>query len=291
MVPSTFPIVISTYNRTDNTQQKTFYQIPEVYWKEHVLVFSRESQATTLKKSNPGMNIITIPDSTDIGIARTRQTVLEHMKELGYSKYWMIDDSLRFHVRQPDTKLQTMKTEEEFHRMYEAVFSYTASYPMVSLAHRKYGAMRNGDGVRPSGIKEGHRAYANYTVDINLFEELGICFDGMWKKNNEIRLYEDFYVVLSLLSKGYKNVLLLDHAFEHTPGKPGGNSSIRTNDLQEKCAKALQQEFPNYVKLKQHDGKWGDLSEGRIDVQVNWKKLLQTGEETRFGINQDSLFD
>ncbi len=273
-----FPIVITTHMREEPEHQKFFYNIPESY-RDIVYVFCRESRYERLKSLNPTMvNIVTIPDETSVGIARVRQVVLDKMMELGFNRVWMADDRIRLMRRNDDLRIRTIKCDSDFEYIYDGINELSKQHIMVSLAHRKVGALKGANGVPFVGCKYAGRAYTNYAIQLDKFKEMGISFDGMWKKDNEISLFEDFYVVLSLLTRGIANVLWTDGSFEHSPGYPvGGNSTYRTHELQEKCAYALQREFPQFVKVVQKDASWGDLKDGRVDVQCFWKKALDFG--------------
>jgi hypothetical protein len=279
-----FPIVITTLKREDPDEQVAYYRIPEEF-RPIVYIFTRESRAALLKEKNPSMNVYTIPDDTDPGIARTRQVVLEEMRKLGHDRVWMLDDRIRFQRRHEDEKIYVARTVEDFQFIYDGINALSKEHIMVSLAHRKVGSMVQGNGKRKIGALEGGRAYTNYAIQLDKFEELGVRFDGMWQKNPEIKLFEDFYVVLSLLTRGIPNILWTDGSFEHAPGHPnGGNFLIRTLELQEKCARALQAEFPDFVKLTQKDPTtwWkGEMSEGRMDVMCYWQKALAYGKSLK----------
>lgn len=279
-----FPIVITTYKRENPEDQIAYYRIPEEY-RANVYVFTRESLADSLRSKNPGMNVHTIPDDTDIGIARTRQVVFESMRKLGFDRVWMLDDRIRFQRRHEDGRIYVTKTLEDFKYIYDGINSLSKEHIMVSCAHRKVGSMVGGNGKRKMGALEGGRAYTNYAIQLDKFEEIGVRFDGMWLKNPEIRLFEDFYVVMSLLTRGIPNILWTDGSFEHAPGhNSGGNSTYRTLELQEKCAYALQAEFPDFIKIVQKDPTtwWqGEMSAGRVDVQCQWQKALKEGRRLK----------
>lgn len=270
------PIVISTYKRESREQQTTFFSIPENL-RDRVFVFCRESRKPLLEKACPEMNIHTIPDDTDIGIASTRQTVLDSMLSKGHDRVWMVDDKLKFSYRDSaDNKLKSCKTDEDFMRIYEEMNNLSKKYAMVSLSNKKDAALI-GEKLPDGGVKECGRAYANYALQLNVLKENGVRFDGMWQQNNEIRMMEDFYVVCSLLSKGIPNAITMNAGFDHKVGEAGGNSTLRSQEMQERCCRFLHSLFPQHVKLVTKDSNWGDLNETRVDVTVQWKKLFEYG--------------
>lgn len=285
-----FPIVISTYMREEAKQQKTYYSLPPEAQK-NALVFCRESRYDILKKHNPSMNIVQVPETTDLAIARTRQVVIDTVYGMGYDRCWMIDDQVCLQVRNPDGRIKTIKNDGEFWWLYNQMDQLSQEYVHVSVAHRKDGNLPDANGVRKTGLKLGGRAYSNHAFQLNKLKELGVSFDGMWQKDPDLALFEDFYLVLSLLTKGYPNVLFLDGGFEKDVNKPGGVSVHRTSEQQKKCAHALAAEFPQFVKVVEHKGKWnGDMEEGRIDVQVQWQKALKWGQERQSSSGLDRFF-
>lgn len=287
MIDKNFPIVITTYKRETKEEQVLFFQIPEEY-RDIIYVFCRESRVELLKKNVPEIkNIVTIPDDTDIGIARTRQVVLDKMRSMGFNRVWMADDRIKLMIRHEDERIRMMRTKEEFEFIYDGLNELSKQHVMVSLAHRKVGSLAI-DGVRKKGVLVGGRAYANYALQLDKLADLGIRFDDMWQKDNEIRLFEDFYVVLSLLTRGIPNALWTDGAMEHYPGggknPTSGNGSYRTQELQDKCARALANEFPDFVKVVQKDASWGEnLVGGRTDVTCYWQKALEYGQKKLSG--------
>lgn len=83
---------------------------------------------------------------------------------------------------------------------------------------------------------------------------------------------EDFYLTLSLLTKGHQNVVINDMCHnQRGSNTEGGCSTYRDLEYHEKCVTALHHAFPDYVTLVKKKTKtaWG--GEERTDVRIQWK--------------------
>ncbi len=256
-------IAIPTLMREDN--QKCFNHMPQ-WVKDMTVLCTRTDRVEELTKHNPTAKIIDI-GMTD-GIADVRQRLLA----LG-EKVLIIDDSCVFMQRDAELKLSEI-TEDGWKEMLNMVETMLDEYPWVGISDR------GGNNRVPEDFKEVARSYSCYGINSKRMSELGVRFDGMYQKNKEIKLYEDFYATLALLTKGVKNAVIFKFAFNHPHGKPGGNSVFRTTELQRKCLEALSAEFPGLVKLvKKEDPSWvTDAGDNfRWEAIISWSEAYKGG--------------
>jgi hypothetical protein len=256
-------ILIPTYMR--ETKQKCWENLPEEIRKKTYLC-THSDRVSILKENYPEANVHDI-GITD-GIADVRQKLLYVFSD---EKVFIIDDSCTFTYRE-DMKLKKIETSEKFEEMLATVETMLDTYPMVGISDR------GGNNRVPESFQEIGRSYSCYGINIKKFKEHGIRFDGMYQDNKEIKLFEDFYVILSLLSKGLKNAILYEFAFNHPHGAEGGNSVHRTNELQKKCYQELSRRFPGIVKLvEKKDASWvlDKENNSRTEAIISWKKCFE----------------
>lgn len=265
---SEMKIVIPTLGREET--QKVIYQFPDEL-KSRLFLATRKASVDKLRKHNPGFNILELPDETD-GIADTRQRCIDL---LPIGKVWMLDDMVKLQKRTPDMRVTGAATPEEVKEMYDLISEGLDYYPMVGLSPRP------GNNRVEQFKKDIIRSYSCYGLRTDIFKEVGISFDGMYKKDQNIKLFEDNYLILSLLTNGFLNTNVYEYVCSHTHNLPGGNSTHRNNDTQRVACEALQREFPDFVKVVEKEGKkWGQGMDSRPEVHMQWKKaFLSYGEE------------
>lgn len=266
-------IVIATYKRED--KQKVYYSIPKELLP--ITYFATvESRAEILRSNFPESNILVLPDDTD-GIAQTRQRCFDMLPK---GKILMLDDLIKIYGKRFfDEEKQCLRaighiTNEEFMELYSLISSLLDEYAQVGIIPR----MRTQQ--LPNKLHENQRIYAVNALRTDVLESIGVRIDGMYQKNKIASLLEDFYITLCLLTKGYKNAVICDYVFDRAHNLKGGNSGIRTQEVQKICAKQLESEFPDFViaykKVKEKLG-WKDMA-GRWDVRVKWKAAFEYGD-------------
>jgi hypothetical protein len=263
-------IYIPTFMRED--KQKCWKALPASIQKMVTLV-THSGRAETLRQLNPEAKVIDL-GVTD-GIADVRQKLLMRATS---DKVLIIDDSCVFKKRNEELKLREM-SDSDYLDMFSMVEELLDEYAMVGISDQA------GNNRVPEDYKEIGRSYSCYGVNRKTWDDHGISFDGMYKKNQEVKLYEDFYAILKMLTSGLKNVLIYKYAFSHAHGKPGGNSTIRTNALQKKCIEALMKEFPGLVQLvKKEDPSWNaglaDTENFRWECQISWQEAFKRSANT-----------
>jgi hypothetical protein len=262
-------------------KQKCFNKLP-VEIQKMVTLVTHSGRADLLRQYNPTANIIDL-GVTD-GIADVRQKILDQSPD---DHVMIIDDQCRFKKRNSSMKYDKM-TPEQFVEMFELVESHLKNYAMVGICDRP------GNNRILTDTKSPARMYSVYAINRKMWRENGIRFDGMYQKNKEIRLYEDFYAVLSMLTRGMPNLLLCNYIFESEHGIKGGNSTVRNNDLQKKCIEALITEFPDFVKMTRAENvSWSTDSHNggdRWEVRVRWKEAFESSSKKSTETSLDDFF-
>lgn len=276
---SDMKIVIPTLMR--ETEQRAYKQIPEDLLGVTYLA-TREDRVEILRSHHPDANILPLPMSIE-GVAATRQFCIDNLPK---GKVWMIDDRCKFHhKRSDDMKLLGDIDHDEFRELYSTVSGLLDTYAQVGVAERI------GNNRFPESVYENQRIYGCNALRTDILEQHRIRFDGMYQKDERIKLYEDFYLVLSILTKGMKNAVIYNFGFTHGGHqKAGGNSTYRTVELQKLCAEALASEFPRFVTVVQKNEKspWGGM-ENRWDVRVQWKRAYQDSIQQTEPVKTETL--
>lgn len=266
-------IVIPTFMR--ESRQLAYSLMPDAIKRRTTLV-THSGRAEVLAKNNPTATIHDL-GKTD-GIADVRQKIIDWVGGQD-DKVFILDDGCMFYTSRSDgakrkiapTPMRGNEYLKPYTDMLRTIERALDEYVQVGISPRP-GNNRQLDAILSPG-----RAYSCYGVNVRKANDLNVRFDGMYRKNQEIRLFEDFFFTLSLLTQGHPNAILYNYGFMHDHGKTGGNSTIRTNDLQKKCLEALQSEFPAYVKIVQRKAtSWhiGD-PEFRWETVIQWKKALE----------------
>ena len=274
---SSLKIIITTFMRED--KQKSVFQIPASLH-EHVYMFTREDRVEELRKYVPEtIRIIGNPMDID-GIADIRQRCVEQVPK---GKVWFIDDLATFGWRDQNLKQFNDMPEQKFVDMYTMLDKMLDDYMQVGFS------ARGGNNHVTDPFKEVGRAYTTYGLRSDWMEREDIRFDGMYRRNPNVKLYEDYWITLSMLTKGFKNAIIYDYFFNYTHNNTGGNSTFRTLELQEQAAYELQRHFPQFVTVETKEGVWGKMGmENRKEVRIQWQKAYQSSQVTT---TLDSFFE
>jgi len=262
-------IIITTFMRED--KQKAIFQIPASLH-ENVYMFTREDRVEELRKYVPDtIRIIGNPMDID-GIADIRQRCIEQVPK---GKVWVIDDLCTFGWRDTELKQFNDMPEWIFMMMYDRLDKMLDTYMQVGFS------ARGGNNHVREDFKEVGRAYTTYGLRTDWMEREDIRFDGMYKLNKNVKLYEDYWITLSMLTKGFKNAIIYNFFFNYTHNNTGGNSTFRTLELQEQAAQELQKHFPQFVTVETKEGTWGKMGmENRKEVRIQWQKAYQSSQFT-----------
>jgi hypothetical protein len=269
-------IIVPTYMREE--RQGAYRGLPDCL-KKDVILFTHSGRAPLLKKHNPEAKVVDLGKCD--GIADVRQSIVTYCGCEGLGKVMMIDDQCYFNFRLPSGKLSVMDNAKRFHTMLGEVSDMLDDFPQVGISPRPGNNRVTEDYVSPS------RSYSCYGLNVASLFSNDICFDGMYVKDNRIKLFEDFYLTLSMLLKGIPNAVLYKYAHYHNHGKDGGNSHYRTSDTQLLCLEALREEFPSFVKLVQKESKTWLFKDG--EAQYRWECVVQWKKAYLHGCGKDLL--
>ena len=228
-------------------------------------------------------SIVAYPIELDNHLGKQRQWIVEQTKQ---DYLLLLDDNLAFHTRSKsiigeETKFplkgliakhfppENMRIEID--NMLEALYSHIIldDVAIVGLSNR------SGNQNVKSSYTENTRIFGASLVDLRLMKELGIRYD-------EVNMKQDFYINLSFLTNGYKNICIYDWAFEKPQANmAGGCSSYRTLEKSNEAAKILYEKFPSFISIREKSVKsWGEnFADGgtAYDVVVLWKKAYNHG--------------
>lgn len=195
------------------------------------------------------------------GIGATRQWITENYGP----KVVMLDDDLVFATRRDDDPSKfNDATDSEIEYLFQDIEESLDFY-----AHAGVSTREGGNRVHHGYLHTGRmlRILAYFTP-VMLRE--GISF-------TRLPVMEDFDVTLSLLRKGYDNIIH-NYMVHNQNGSDlsGGCSQYRTRDVQAAAAYALKRHHPQFVSVVEKETKtaWGGGV--RTDVRIQWKQALQS---------------
>lgn len=242
--------------------QHTLKQIPTQWMSRTALVVPNSEYTDYCPvAAEYGCTVIPCPHK---GIGPTRQFIVA----AGYPEpVLMMDDDLTFFRRRVD---EPTKFEDAFGadmmQMLESIEYQLHDYSLVGVCAR-----------------EGGNRYPNqYYYNGRLLRVLAYDTIALITQDIDFRtlpVMEDFFVALSLLTRGYQNLMLSNWCHNQTGSNTeGGCSQYRTMELQADAANMLKQYFPAFVTVvkKQTKTAWG--GEERTDVRVQWKKAYASSQ-------------
>jgi hypothetical protein len=199
------------------------------------------------------------------GIAYKRQWIMETVGK--QDAICMLDDDLTFFKRRTDApdKLEDITPVE-----LRAAFNKMECLLLDAFPHVGFAA------------REGaNRVIASFIYNTRIMRVLGYNRRVLKKEGiafGRIKVMEDFDVALSLLTKGYENVIINTVAHNQKgSGAVGGCSAWRTPQVQAQAALRLSELYPGIVKVVEKTTKtaWGGGT--RTDVTIQWKKAYKVG--------------
>lgn len=266
----TMKILIPTYKREES--QKCYYELPESI-RQKVIVCTHSGRGKLLQEKNPGMTVHEFEG--ELQIPKVRQACLEFDE-----KVLVIDDQCIFWKRNyVDGKIKHVRLSqpEEYEQMFEEIERELDDYFWVGPSPKSSNTLHK------ESRSEITRSYSCYGLNRGMFREAGVRFTGLEEINPTATILEDFYALLAMFTKGYKNLVLHDWVFDHKHGAKGGNSVHRTNANQDESQKLLIKLFPEYVKQYEKENPSWVAEEGsstRTEVRVAWKKSFKPKIET-----------
>lgn len=251
-------IYIPTKGRITN--DRTWKYLPG-FWKDRATLVCPSNEVEAHIKA--GRNAI----ACDLqGISAVRQWIIDNADT---DHILMTDDDHDFYIRKsPEAwNLRYMDQNDVYKLMDDIALCLEGGEAFVGLSSRQ-----GNNNMYPHTTKRNLRNCNMYAVNRKILKHHGIRFDAL-------PLMEDFYVQLSLLTKGISTLTITDRAWaQPTSNAKGGCSTYRNKELQEQAATMLKEAFPDFVKLvtKQNKSGWEGM-ENRTDVIISWKKAYESG--------------
>lgn len=252
-------IFIPTKGRTTN--DRTWKYIPDI-WKEHTTLVCPSDEVRLHVKA--GRNAIGCDCN---GISATRQWIIENSDD---DHILMTDDDHDFYIRksQEAWNMRYMNDTDTVSLFNDVDYCLKSGESFVGLSARQ-----GNNNLYPHTTKRNIRNCNFYAVDRKVLQNHNIRFDV-------IPLMEDFYVQLSLLTKGISTLTITDRAWgQPNSNAKGGCSAYRNLEMQYKAANDLKALFPDFVKLvvKENKSGWEGMA-NRTDVIIYWKKAYDYGK-------------
>lgn len=264
-------IAIPTYKRSDILIKRVGpLQIIPADMMNNTYLFVREEEleAYLPVAEHFGCGVLPVFIDPDAGIPETRDAILEHCIGKGIEYLIMMDDDLKLAVH------DLTKTKANYYTMDESMFKlmildllhYTdESNILTGITARQF------SNVRTTTLTRNNRIIQLYCMHMPTIAAQGFHF------TYGAPFITDYYFVLSMLVKGYTNIILNEYTRDDKANAPGGCSEMRTVENQNKSAVMLYKQFPEVVRLVQkNNGTW---TEPRINPIVSWKKAYLIGQE------------
>jgi hypothetical protein len=213
-----------------------------------------ESEAERYLVNWSGSTILTVPDAYRLSDIR------QHLVDTHYDNphHCCFDDDLVFLRRKAPTDVHQrsdMRVQDAIECFQRIEFWLKEGYAHGALSQR------SGNNHEPTAVKVIGRATDTHFYNARVIRDEGI-------KINEVVLRQDFHLTLSLLERGYPNVI--DHEFisGQSDNGPGGCSVYRTKEMLEEQAHLLASLHPEFVKVvtKVRKGGFGES----VDVRIQW---------------------
>ena len=209
------------------------------------------------------------------GIGPTRQFIVAAAYP---DKVVMMDDDLRFFRRRLDDRTKFEDAyENDLDNMLSAIEHHLKDYPLVGVCASE------GGNRYPDQFYYNGRLLRVLAYDTIVLATQDIDF-------RTLPVMEDFYVALSLLTRGYENLMLSDWCHnQRGSNERGGCSQYRTMKMQRDAALMLKQYFPKFVTVVKKKTKtaWG--GEERTDVRIQWKRAYDHSGRTDGPLDKPSL--
>lgn len=201
------------------------------------------------------------------GIGPTRHWIGLRARELGDDKFVMMDDDIDFLIRRSsqDWQLEAQRTEQTS-MMFHDISLYLDTYASVGISSR--------EGNNRSGVGCVHDTNM-VSVATRVMRMFG-CRTADWleMEHGRVDVMEDFDLQLQLLRAGRGNCCLFYYANgQKQTNSPGGCSTYRSHEVQDRSARRLQELHPEFVRLRQKQNKTDAAGLGtRTEVTISWKR-------------------
>ena len=255
-------IFIHTYKRADRLLEHdanhTLAYMDRKSLDNTYLFVRKEEKDEYLKVADKyGCRVVTLDVSKKGALPETRDLMLKFAKKMHFQKIVMMDDDLRLDVKSDSRTYIRMSSERtDFSEMITELLSYCSEeYPVTGITARQFSM----DKIKKYDINT--RIIQIMCFYLPVIEKHNLKFTGL-----NVLCMSDYYMVLSLLQLGYKNLCLNTYCRDDHAQTSGGCAIYRTAEVHSQSAVALYKRFPELVTLYQKDtGTW---KESRINVRI-----------------------
>lgn len=259
-------IYIPTKGRLE--RQITFRRLmPDI--RESVVFVVCPEEADYFRRNYPDNEVMVVDK---IGVPAARQAVMD-ISDPDFPYVIFLDDDIRFVCRIDDWlfELPHMRqcTDDDVRLAFQWMEKRLDKYAMVGLSAR---GMNNG--IPDRYEREASRIMRAFGVDRELIREEAIRFDAFM-------FWEDFHVTLSLLTRGYPNIMSTVYCTDGTTNDTGGVSMYRNRAALEKERRRFLEMWGPWCKPSEKRAKnWSNIDEETMpDLIVSWRKAYAYGLE------------
>jgi len=231
---------------------------------EKVVIVIRETESSVWE--NSPYQIL----KTDVlGIAATRQFILDHTKE---EHVCLVDDDLRFAKRFDNESRVYLDQRIENQHLYSLqAYNQLRAWLLEGIVHCGL-TSREGNNRTPLPHMDNTRSMRVLAFNAPIVKDAGVRFD-------RVALMEDFDFTLQLLRMHHSNRIstLYMSSPANTSNSPGGCSEYRAPAVQAEAAHTLKKLHPDFVTVvtKKTKTAWKNAFTGkRVDVRIALKKAF-----------------
>lgn len=253
-------LYLTTRGRPDD--QLTLSCLPKK-WLQRTVVVCPRAERSGFEIHWPDLYGIWTPDVKNL--PEKRAAVFKTTK---IDKIMMLDDDLRFHVRQGPKLVRAATDDPRLDRMFTRIEDMLNVYAHGGITDRFMGHVHKNE--------FRYNARCLHALAYHVPTVLKHC------ELNRIELSSDYDYTLQLLRAGYENFVYCRGAQEDPKGfnAPGGVSLYRTPAKVLKSSRLLEKFHPGIVRLAPYkDGsKYGEFG---VRTVANWKKAIKEGLDKR----------
>lgn len=271
-------IYIPTRGRVGYERQATLREFVTYSSHKPVLVCPPDEVALHRRYWPRVLGCTAVPPGAPNGIGLTRQWILDNSTA---DVVIMADDDMWFSYR-PDPASTRLEKSEDLDPMVRFIEELVAEgYIHGGVGARQGNNHKDGTSPRKGIFYRGHMIQDNERVNnLHFYNRPAVLATGV-RLTDAPPVVEDFYMTLSLLTRGHPNVVIHDYVWnQRGSGQGGGCSLYRTASVQEAGAEGLKAAFPDFVRVvekvnKDTSNAWKDFKV-RKDVVVQWQRAFES---------------
>lgn len=232
-------------------------------------IYIREEEYGNYERHLYTKDIESVPN--DFKIHQKREYLIQHAIKDKVEFLFVIDDDVSFLIRDNTTakyKLVDCTSNDDYNNHFntilqECFYFSSEEFPCMGFAHRAFINAKKYYFEKNSPILQ----FVCYHIPTLQKEDIHV-------DDSDLIIREDQYVQLQIINKGYRtltSVRYITQPFESN--YRGGCSNYRTEKMEDKAVKLLQEMFPNMISLRYNN-------KGRISTLIDWKGNIPKEELT-----------